>query len=206
MKISNFAAYIAQLWRNKPDTRTPLSAERLCHIEDGIKGNSDAIEAIAAAVVNQIVNDPDKIASMAALYAVNQKVSALDGKVGDTAQLPDGATDVVTAITKQNSDLSVKSVVDQFTAPANTKVTYAYKYGNVVVLTIAISGIKDGWNYINLTTKYSVVCPAVASIHKSTGVDKDIFVSCTFNGTSVTVLANANFNGDLTANFVLIVR
>ena len=105
MKISNFAAYIAQLWRNKPDTSTPLSAERLRHIEDGIKGNSDAIEAIAAAVVNQIVNDPDKIASMAALYAVNQKVSALDGKVGDTAQLPDGATDVVTAITKQNSDL-----------------------------------------------------------------------------------------------------
>ena len=206
MKLSNFAAYVKQAWKNKPDTSTPLSAERLRHIEDGIKGNSDAIEAIAAAVVNQIVNDPDKIASMAALYAVNQKVSALDGKVGDTAQLPDGATDVVTAIAKQNSDLSVKSVVDQFTAPANTKVTYAYKYGNVVVLTIAISGIKDGWNYINLTTKYSVVCPAVASIHKSTGVDKDIFVSCTFNGTSVTVLANANFNGDLTANFVLIVR
>ena len=106
MKLSNFAAYIAQLWRNKPDTSTPLSAERLRHIEDGIKGNSDAIEAIAAAVVNQIVNDPDKIASMAALYAVNQKVSALDGQVGDTAQLPDGATDVVTAIAKQNSDLN----------------------------------------------------------------------------------------------------
>ena len=108
MKLSNFAAYIAQLWRNKPDTSTPLSAERLRHIEDGIKGNSDAIEAIAAAVINQIVNDPDKIASMAALYAVNQKVSALDGKVGDTAQLPDGATDVVTAIAKQNSDMSTK--------------------------------------------------------------------------------------------------
>lgn len=106
MKLSNFAAYVKQAWKNKPDTSTPLSAERLRHIEDGIKGNSDAIEAIAAAVVNQIVNDPDKIASMAALYAVNQKVSALDGKVGDTAQLPDGATDVVTAIAKQNSDLN----------------------------------------------------------------------------------------------------
>ena len=108
MKLSNFAAYVKQAWKNKPDTSTPLSAERLRHIEDGIKGNSDAIEAIAAAVVNQIVNDPDKIASMAALYAVNQKVSALDGKVGDTAQLPDGATDVVTAIAKQNSDLIKK--------------------------------------------------------------------------------------------------
>ena len=106
MKLSNFAAYVKQAWKNKPDTSTPLSAERLRHIEDGIKGNSDAIGAIAAAVVNQIVNDPDKIASMAALYAVNQKVSALDGKVGDTAQLPDGATDVVTAIAKQNSDLN----------------------------------------------------------------------------------------------------
>ena len=106
MKLSSFAAYIKQLWRNKPDTSTPVSAERLAHMEEGIKGNSDAIEEIAAAVVSQIVNDPDKIASMAALYAVNQKVSALDGKVGDTAQLPDGATDVVTAIAKQNSDLT----------------------------------------------------------------------------------------------------
>ena len=105
MTLSSFAAYIKQLWRNKPDTSTPVTAERLAHMEEGIKGNSDAIEEIAAAVVSQIINDPDKIASMAALYAVNQKVSALDGKVGDTAQLPDGATDVVTAIAKQNSDL-----------------------------------------------------------------------------------------------------
>lgn len=126
MKISNFAAYIAQLWRNKPDTSTPLSAERLRHIEDGIKGNSDAIEAIAAAVVNQIVNDPDKIASMAALYAVNQKVSALDGKVGDTAQLPDGATDVVTAITKQNSDLTPSGITD-----VSHAINTAYGSGNI---------------------------------------------------------------------------
>ena len=105
MTLSSFAAYIKQLWRNKPDTSTPVTAERLAHMEEGIKGNSDAIEEIAAAVVSQIINDPDKIASMAAVYAVNQKVATLDDKVGDTAQLPDGATDVVTAIAKQNSDL-----------------------------------------------------------------------------------------------------
>ena len=110
MKLSSFTAYVKQLWKNKPDTSTPLSAERLTHMEEGIKGNSDAIEEIAAAVVSQIINDPDKIASMAAVYAVNQKVATLDGKVGDTAQLPDGATDVVTAIAKQNSNLdSLKS-------------------------------------------------------------------------------------------------
>lgn len=72
MKISNFVAYIKQAWKNKPDSSTPLSAERLSHMESGIKGNSDAIEAIAAAVVSQIVNDPNKIVSMAALYAVDK--------------------------------------------------------------------------------------------------------------------------------------
>ena len=75
MKLSSFTAYVKQLWKNKPDTSTPLSAERLTHMEEGIKGNSDAIEAIAAAVVSQIVNDPDS------------------------------AADVVTAIAKQNSNL-----------------------------------------------------------------------------------------------------
>lgn len=99
MTISNFVAYVKQMWKNKPDTSTPLSADRLLHIEDGIKGNSDAIKAIAAAVVSQIVNDPDKIASMAALYAVNQKI-------GDVANLPNSAADVVTAITQQNSNLT----------------------------------------------------------------------------------------------------
>lgn len=105
-----------------------------------------------------------------------------------------------------NSDLDIKYVVDQFTAPTNVKFTYAYKYGNVVILNIAVSGIKDGWNDVNLTTKYTLVCPSIASIHKTTGTDKNILASCTFNGTSMTVLANADFNGDLTVNFVLIVR
>lgn len=97
MIISNFVAYVKQAWKNKPDTSTPLSAERLQHQEEGIKGNSDAIEKIAEAVVSQIVNDPNKIASMAALYAVNQKI-------GDVANLPNEAADVVTAITQQNSN------------------------------------------------------------------------------------------------------
>lgn len=92
--INSFVAYVKQFWKNKPDASTPLSAERLTHMEEGIKGNSNAIETIAAAVVNQIVNDPDKIASMAALYSVNQKI-------GDVSKLPDSAVDVVTAIAKQ---------------------------------------------------------------------------------------------------------
>lgn len=78
MKISNFVAYIKQIWYNRPTTSTPLEAGRLNHIEDGIKKNSDAIEQIAAAVISQIVNDPNKIASMAALYPVNQNLTKLN--------------------------------------------------------------------------------------------------------------------------------
>lgn len=83
MTISNFVAYVKQAWKNKPDTSTPLSAARLTHLEDGIKGNSDAIEKIAAAVVSQIVNDPNKIASMASLYSVNQAVTQLNSDLDE---------------------------------------------------------------------------------------------------------------------------
>ena len=86
MTISGFVAYVKQAWKNKPDTSTPLSAARLTHLEDGIKGNSDAIEKIAAAVVSQIVNDPNKIASMAALYNVNQAVTQLNSDIGDSVK------------------------------------------------------------------------------------------------------------------------
>ena len=106
MNLSNFVAYVKQAWKNKPDTSTPLSAERLTHQEEGIKGNSDAIQELAAAVVSQIVNNPDKIASMAALYAVDQKVAGLDGKIGDTSKLPAGTTDAVGAITQLYSNLN----------------------------------------------------------------------------------------------------
>lgn len=85
MTINGFVAYVKQLWKNKPDTSTPLSAARLTHMEDGIKGNSDAIEKLAAAVVSQIANDPNKIASMAALYSVNQIVTQLNSDIASKA-------------------------------------------------------------------------------------------------------------------------
>lgn len=74
MTISGFVEYVKQIWKNKPDRTTPITAATLTHMEDGIKGNSDAINEIAQAVVDNIVNDPQKIASMASLYAVNESV------------------------------------------------------------------------------------------------------------------------------------
>lgn len=43
MAIDNFSEYEEQTWSNKPDTSTPVSAERLNHMERGIKANSDAL-------------------------------------------------------------------------------------------------------------------------------------------------------------------
>lgn len=121
MTISGFVAYVKQAWKNKPDTSTPLSAARLTHLEDGIKGNSDAIEKIAAAVVSQIVNDPNKIASMAALYNVNQ------------------------AVTQLNSDLAVKDVTAHFYKNAPVSYVLAYKIGHLVQCIFTISAGSSGW-------------------------------------------------------------
>lgn len=67
--------YAGQGWT---DNSTPdLSAETLNAVDAGITANSNAINAIANAVVSQIVNDPNKIASMAALYAVNGNLSKI---------------------------------------------------------------------------------------------------------------------------------
>ncbi|SET70865.1 hypothetical protein SAMN05443270_1057 [Lacrimispora sphenoides] len=70
--------YAGQGWT---DNSTPdLSAETLNAVDAGITANSNAINAIANAVVSQIVNDPNKIASMAALYAVNSNLTDLTSK------------------------------------------------------------------------------------------------------------------------------
>lgn len=74
MTLSGFVAYIKQLWANKPSTSSPLSAERLNHMEDGIKANSDGITKIVTSVTDQVVNDTNKIASAASLYSVKQDV------------------------------------------------------------------------------------------------------------------------------------
>lgn len=114
MIISGFAAYVKQLWKNKPDTSTPLSAARLTHMEDGIEGNSDAIEKLAAAVVSQITNDPDKIASMAALYAVQQaafpKTNLVSQIVNDETKAASAAAlySVNETLKQTNSNLSSK--------------------------------------------------------------------------------------------------
>ena len=146
MNLSNFVAYVKQAWKNKPDTSTPLSAERLTHQEEGIKGNSDAIQELAAAVVSQIVNDPNKIASMAALYAANQKI-------GDTSKLPAGTTDVASAIAQLYSNLDSINTklrfIKNFNNPNEELKLTQYAYCNYVSI-----GNTSGYGYATIYGMY----------------------------------------------------
>ena len=163
MTLSNFVAYVTQKWKNKPDTSTPLSAERLTHQEDGIKANSDAIQELAAAVVSQIVNNPDKIASMAALYAVDQKVAGLDGKIGDTSKLPAGTTDAVGAIAQLYSNLTrlseIKVSSASYDIPQKTQQTFTplkLSAGTWLIIGHCISNLEDTGAY-NFTVNGRIV-------------------------------------------------
>lgn len=39
-------SYVKQTWQNLPSTSTPITAERLTHIEDGVKANSNGVDAL----------------------------------------------------------------------------------------------------------------------------------------------------------------
>lgn len=102
--LSDFVKYVKQYWHDRPDKSTPLNADRLNHIENGIGSNSEAINQIANAVVSNIVNDPDKIASIAAVYALQEKLG--------TGELPSDAPNAISAINTLYSNLEWKYVAD----------------------------------------------------------------------------------------------
>ena len=111
----NVNTYTKHDWidNSSPD----LEAEILNEIETGIGDNNDAIKAIAAAVVSQIVNDPDKIASMAALYAVNQTLGNLS-----------------TTVTNINSNLG------KFVLTSLAKVSFQNLGTNLLAITFGLEG------------------------------------------------------------------
>lgn len=107
--LSDFVKYVKQYWHDRPDKSTPLNADRLNHIENGIGSNSEAINQIANAVVSNIVNDPDKIASIAAVYALQEKLG--------TGELPSDASDAISAINTLYSNLDNRiGVGEKFTS------------------------------------------------------------------------------------------
>lgn len=64
------------------DSEPDINAANLNNIEQGI-------DRIASAVISQIINDPDKIASMAALFSVSQRVDQLNSDMAGKANASD---------------------------------------------------------------------------------------------------------------------
>ena len=48
--IREFVEYVKQTWKNKPNVSSPLNADRLNHMEDGIENNSKKIKETVTAV------------------------------------------------------------------------------------------------------------------------------------------------------------
>mgnify|MGYP004455195103 CR=1 FL=1 len=158
--LSDFVKYVKQYWHDRPDKSTPLNAERLNHIENGIGSNSEAINQIANAVVSNIVNDPDKIASMAAVYTLQEKLG--------TDELPSDAPDVISAINTLNSNLfpyfKISTTVDLNTLTTEGMYTIVSSYTNgpntnncLFIVIMSVGTPFQLWMADNLYTLYKRV-------------------------------------------------
>lgn len=185
MTISGFVAYVKQAWKNKPDTSTPLSAARLTHLEDGIKGNSDAIDKIAAAVLTQIVNDPNKIASMAALFSVNE------------------------AVKKVNSDLAKKHISPTFKTGYSAEGNRGYITisGKTVTLNLGVYsdvGYGAGEVVATIPTEYAPSLAFATGCYIGSALDKIESVGYAYINTAGEILiADSNFTKRKIARLVV---
>ena len=58
--ISEFVEYVKQAWKNKPNVSSPLNADSLNHMEDGIENNSKKIKETVTAV-NELTENSAKL-------------------------------------------------------------------------------------------------------------------------------------------------
>ena len=101
MRLDSVKEYAAKKWENAPSTATPITAENLNHMEDGIKDNSAAVKAIVESVSDDVSEDANKIASMAALYKTDRKIGS--------EELPGGSSDLSGAVNWLNEELEGKT-------------------------------------------------------------------------------------------------
>ena len=168
--LSDFVKYVKQYWHDRPDKSTPLNADRLNHIENGIGSNSEAINQIANAVVSNIVNDPDKIASMAAVYALQEKLG--------TGELPSDAPNAISAINTLYSNLAIVSscISNVYIKKIANEGEYTQVFATSIIdsshfcgLVIADGGLYSFHNIGNVTalvnrSTYKVACNSVGKV------------------------------------------
>ena len=76
--ISEFVEYVKQAWKNKPNISSPLNADRLNHMEDGIENNSKKIKEIVPAVNELTENMIPDISKMVSIITANKDVTQKD--------------------------------------------------------------------------------------------------------------------------------
>ena len=107
--------YEKQLWKDYPDTTTPITADRLNHIEDGIKGLSDAqvsIEVVDSLAGNSTTNAPSQ-------RAVNEEFIKVKGKILWTNPNSTTAISSSTNITLSNDDYDELEIFYRLTTSKN---------------------------------------------------------------------------------------
>lgn len=92
--LNDFVAYAKQKWENLPSRKTPITAERLNHMEAGIEANSNAI--------NTMANNADK---------------ALDTKMTRPAKATVGQIIEVESIDESGRPLTFKAVPNKGVTP-----------------------------------------------------------------------------------------
>ena len=99
--------YEKQLWKDYPDTTTPVTAERLNHMEDGIKGLSDA--QVSIEVVDSL--DGDSTTNAPSVRAVNEEFIKVKGKISWRNSNPKDGMGNDTTITLSNDDYDFIEVI-----------------------------------------------------------------------------------------------
>lgn len=116
--ISEFVEYVKQAWKNKPNVSSPLNADRLNHMEDGIENNSKKIKEIVPAV-NELT-DKMTISKVDLLAQIKDGSVIIDAKSykylyidssGGARLIP---TDVLNIINKIDFSLSRDTSSDYF--------------------------------------------------------------------------------------------
>lgn len=102
--LSNFTKYVKQIWKNKPDTSSPLNATRLNHIEDGIENNSNAISELDTSVTELTEKRAWTHASFVGAVDVTASIPS-----DKCARVPSTAEEICVEITvKRNASTSIK--------------------------------------------------------------------------------------------------
>ena len=73
--ISEFVEYVKQVWKNKPNVSSPLNADRLNHMEDGIENNSKKIKETVTAVNELTENMVPSYNNLSTLYHSNSDIT-----------------------------------------------------------------------------------------------------------------------------------